>query len=385
MYRRARVVLVLALAVAFLVPAGSAAAAVDEPLAATLQQLLDDYRTTRPVLGLAAAVSFADGSRWESGSGLASTDAVAPAFGPDTPTVVGSITKTFVAALILKLAEEGRLTLDAPLSTWFPGYSFATQVTVRHLLAHTSGIRDYFVHPRYGSLVFGRPTHRWTPREILTLVKQSLLFEPGTSWSYSNTNYLFLGLVAERITGRSLGKELRRRFWTPLGMTRTYFQGLHLLPADGAHGYLRTDTGWAGLADGTSFRPHTSAATVAWGVGNVLSTARDIATWTRALFGGTILSPESLALMVTFNEHRYGLGAREFTLPEAMAWGHTGSLRGYTAITWYAPTHGFTVTVLTNRGRINPEVIAYQLGQAIIASQPETPAGTPAVTMAPAA
>jgi D-alanyl-D-alanine carboxypeptidase len=381
MNRRTRVVLVLAVAVAFVVPTGSTVAMVDEPLAATLQQYLDDYRTTRPVLGLAAAVTFADGSRWESGSGLASTDAAAPVFGPDTPTVVGSITKTFVAALTLQLAEQGRMSLDSPLSTWFPAYEFAPRVTVRHLLAHTTGIRDYFVHPRYASLVFGRPTHRWTPQEILTLVKPRLLFEPGTSWSYSNTNYLFLGLIAERVTGRSLGKELRKRFWEPLGMTRTYFQGVHALPGDGAQGYLHTNDGWAGLADGTSFRPHTSAATVAWGVGNVLSTARDIATWTRALYGGTVLSAESLALMLTFNERHYGLGAREFTVGEATGWGHTGSLRGYTAVTWYSPTYGFTMTVLTNRGRINPEVIAYQLGQAIIDAQ----AGADAVALPAAA
>ena len=365
--------LALALVATFAVVPGVRAADVDPTLGANLQQILDGYRSTRPVLGLSASVTFPDGSRWESGSGLAANDEGGAAFTAETPTVVGSITKTFVAALILKLAEEGRLSIDAPLSTWFPQYAFAPRVSVRNLLAHTSGIRDYFVHPKYNSLVFGRPTHHWSTAEILALVKQKLLFEPGASWSYSNSNYLFLGLIAQKITGRSLAKELRRRFWEPLGMPRTYFQGVHALPSDGAQGYLRVDKSWAGLADGTNFRPHTSAATVAWGVGNVLSTAHDIATWTRALFAGTVLTPESLALMTTFGDKRYGLGAREFTVGEGTAWGHTGSLRGYTAITWYSPTYGFTVTVLTNRGRINPEVIAYQLGRAVIDWQAAAP------------
>ena len=376
--RRARLTLVLALLATFVLSPGATAAGAagnsadadfDESLAAQLQGILDDYRTVRPVLGLAATVTLADGSRWEAGSGLAASAEGSAAFGTGTPSVIGSITKTFVAALILQLAESGALSLDDLLSKWFPKYAFASRISVRQLLAHTSGLRDYFTQRGYKTLVFGRPTHRWTRKEILALVGERLLFAPGTSWSYSNTNYLFLGMIAERVTGRGLGAELRARFWQPLGMAGTYFQGRDVLPADAAHGYLRVNGAWSGLADGSNFRPHTSAATVAWAVGNVLSTASDVATWTRALYSGNVLTAESLALMLTFNDRRYGLGAREFSVGDATAVGHTGSLRGYTAITWYLPAHGFTVSVLTNRGRINPEVIANELGQAVISWQ----------------
>jgi D-alanyl-D-alanine carboxypeptidase len=221
------------------------------------------------------------------------------------------------------------------------------------------------MHSMYASLVYGRPDHLWTTDEILTLVRPRLSFAPGSRWSYSNSNYVFLGLIAERVTGTPLATTLRNRFWNPLGMNDTYFQGTDELPADGAHGYLRRKEAWVGLSDGSGYRPNTSAATVAWGAGNVLSSAADISTWTRALYAGGVLSPESLTLMTTFNSAGYGMGSQLFNLDTGPAWGHTGSLRGYTAITWHVAAPGITVTVLTNRGRISPLPLATDLTRAV--------------------
>ncbi|MEO6349439.1 MAG: serine hydrolase domain-containing protein [Candidatus Limnocylindrales bacterium] len=374
MSRGLRIGLVVSLALAFILSPGATMAShgraplgTDDALAAQLQSIVDRGRTGRPMVGLGAVVTLADGSRWESGSGFTTSEATTQ-FSADTPTVIGSITKTFVAALILQLVEEGRLGLDDPLSRWFPSYRFASQVTVRHLLSHTSGIKDYFLHSSYDSLVYGRPTYHWTTDEILTLVRPRLNFAPGTSWSYSNSNYVFLGLIAQRVIGKPLAAVLRGRFWKPLGMSRTYFQGTDALPTDAAQGYLRRRDTWAGLADDSSYRPNTSTATVAWGAGNVLSSAADIATWTRALYGGQVLTPESLGLMTTFNAANYGLGTQQMLVDGVAAWGHTGSLRGYTAITWHLPSAGITVTVLTNRGRISPLPLATELTRAVLAA-----------------
>ena len=145
----------------------------------------------------------------------ADRDAAEAPMSGDTRSVIGSITKTFVAALILQLVEEGRLSLKSRLSSWFPEYPFASSIRVRNLLRHTSGLADYFSNPDYARLVYRRPDHQWTPAEILGLVRPQLLFPPGHGWSYSNTNYLFLGLIAERVTGHDLETELRRGFSSP--------------------------------------------------------------------------------------------------------------------------------------------------------------------------
>jgi D-alanyl-D-alanine carboxypeptidase len=372
MKARGRLVLAIGLGLSFaLSPAVSVAAparspaGVDDVLATRLQSIIDRAQANRPIVGLGAVVTLPDGSGWESGSGWTSSDQSAP-FTAQTPTVIGSITKTFVAALILQLVEQGQLGLDDSLSHWFPSYRFAKRVKIRHLLSHTSGIKDYFLHSSYAPLVYGRPEHLWTTDEILTLVRPRLRFAPGSRWSYSNSNYVFLGLIAERVTGQSLATMLRTRFWEPLGMGDTYFQGADDLPADGAQGYLRRKEAWVGLSDGSGYRPNTSAATVAWGAGNVLSSAADISTWTRALYGGEVVSTQSLTLMTTFNSSGYGMGTQLFSIDGAAAWGHTGSLRGYTAITWHLGDPGITVTVMANRGRISPLPLANELTRAVL-------------------
>jgi D-alanyl-D-alanine carboxypeptidase len=338
-------------------------------LAEELQSIIDAAQETWPIPGVAAVVVTSDGQIWEGGSGQADLEDPALPMLSTTPSVIGSITKTFVAALILQLVDEGRLRLRSRLSRWFPEYSFASQVRIPHLLQHTSGLRDYFKHPDYDRLVFGRPKHHWTTDEILALVREGLLFAPGSSSSYSNTNYLFLGLVAERVTGTPLATQLRSRFFEPLGLSATTYQPTEV-PAEGAaRGYLWRKTYFEGIGDGTAFRPHTSAATVASAAGGLLSSARDVATWTRALYRGEVLDSEGTARLVAFNDGRFGYGTMRFNVSDTVAWGHTGSLRGYTAVTWYVPAHGLTVTVLTNRGRIHPAALGRELTEAVLRAE----------------
>ena len=363
-------------------PVGQAAtvthADLDPALAGELQAVLDGFRAERPTVGVAAAVVLVDGARWAGGSGLLDQADSASAMLGDSRSVVGSITKTFVAALVMQLIEEGRLSLKTRLSRWFPEYPFAGSIRVRNLLQHTSGLRDYFTHPDYARLVYRRPDHHWTTQEILGLVRNKLLFTPGQGWSYSNTNYLFLGLIAERITGHSLATELRARFFDPLSLTQTYFQGDEPPPPGSAAGYLLKKGSFVGYADGSDYRPNTSAATVAWAAGAIVSSAADIATWTDALYGGHVVSAKSLARMTSFNDSSYGLGTQLLDAGGWRAWGHTGSLRGYVALTMYLPDRGVTVTVLINRGRIRPEPVARELALALLEWIDARPASRPA-------
>ncbi len=227
-----------------------------------------------------------DGSRWAGVSGQSSLDPPANV-DVDTPFVAGSITKTFIAATIMSLADEGALSIDDHLSKWLPGYARADQITLRHLLSHTSGVYDYFEHPSYNRLVFGNPTRVWTPQEVLDTLVLDPYCDPGTCYHYSNTGFLLLGLVIEAQTGQRLGDVLRQRWFGPVGLADSYFQDGGPTPSDAAYGHLlRIGERVHELDDGTDFRPTTSAATVAWAVGAVESTATDLASWANALYGG---------------------------------------------------------------------------------------------------
>jgi CubicO group peptidase (beta-lactamase class C family) len=169
-------------------------------------------------------------------------------------------------------------------------------------------------------------------------------------------------MVAEKATGTPLGAQLEARFWQPLGMTRTSFQGDGPPPAASAKGYLLTNTGFREISDSTGYRPTRSAATVAWAAGAVVATADDIATWARALYEGDVLEAGSTTEMLDYARYvgggKYGLGVRTRTLDGRRMFGHTGSLRGYAATMWHLPAENVTVVVTTNRGRIYADTIA---------------------------
>jgi D-alanyl-D-alanine carboxypeptidase len=225
------------------------------------------------------------------------------------------------------------------------------------LLSHTSGIGDYFVHPDYEELVFGRLTHHWTVDEILALAADRRpIFPPGTDYGYSNTNYILLGRILELVGGESLGAQIRARFLEPLGLEHTRFQGEDPIPDGAARGYLREARQWLDQSDGTAFRPNTSAATVAWAAGAMLSTASDLLRWEDALYGGEILAPDSLAEMLAFGRSGYGLGTRRQVLAGLAGIGHGGSLRGFVAGMYRLPELDIDVVVMTNRGRVDPFV-----------------------------
>jgi len=337
-----------------------------------LQRILNAQREAYAIPGLGAAVLFADGTRWTGGSGLAQLEERQAADG-DTPFVVGSISKTFVAATIMQLAEEGTLSLDDRLARWLPDHPRAAQVTLRQLLDHTSGEFNYFEHPAYNRRVFGEPAKEWTPSEILTTFRSSPYFAPGTGYHYSNTGYVILGMVIEAATGRPLGEEYRNRFLEPLGMADTFFQGDGPPPPRSAHGYLVGQRGPRHITDGSDYRPTTSAATVAWAAGSVVASAHDLATWADALYGGELLEPASLAQMIDFNANlysgrAYGLGTRTRLILGRRVVGHTGSLRGFAAAMWHFPAEGISVVVLSNRGRVDVNPIADRLAAAALSA-----------------
>ncbi len=330
-------------------PVGAVPATIDATRAAALQAALDDAVANVPLPGLSVAIRLPTGELWTGVSGLASLQ---PPRAVTTETVFGvaSITKTFVTALILKLAEEGVLSLDDPLARYLPDFPRAGRITLRHLLTHTSGVFNYFESPRYNVEVFADRARRWRFEEILGFVEAPYC-QPGACFHYSNTNFVLLGRVAEVATGKPLHTELRRRFFDPLGLARTVFQPDERTPRDAAHGHLAYAGGFIDHTGRSRVIPHLSAATVAWAAGAVVSTPSDLARWASALYGGEILTPESTAQMLTFRPiDDYGLGTRTQTFRGRVAVGHLGGIRGFENAMWHFPADGVTIVMLSDRG-----------------------------------
>ncbi|AWW39558.1 peptidase [Streptomyces sp. AS58] len=257
---------------------------------------------------------------------------------------VGSITKTFVATVLLQLEAEGRLALDDTVDEWLPGAVRGNghdgrAVSVRRLLNHTSGISDYtydedFV--RTYLLKDGFLEHRYdtvTPSELVAVAMTHRPdFEPGTGWKYSNTNYVLAGMVIEAVTGRPYGDEIRDRVIEPLHLRATSVPGTRAaLPRPSSRAYsklARTPTG--PTYDVTTLNPSLASA-----AGEMISDSADLNRFYRALLGGRLLPPRQLEAMKTTVETRefagagYGLGliARELSCG-VRVWGHGGGIHG---------------------------------------------------------
>ena len=340
--------------------APSPAPPVDPATATALQRALEAARKAMVIPGIAATVILADGRTWTgvAGDAVAATHAKVT---PQTPFAIASVTKTFTAALILRLADEGRLTIDDPLARWLPDYPNAARITLRMLLQHTSGLADFFQNPKFDAALNRAKGRVWAPDEVLPFVAKPA-FAPGKGWGYSNTNYVLLGLVAERAGGAPWADQIRADFFVPLGLTSTYVQGVGTPTVPPAHAN-QMFVGFAGkilpkdLSDGSTLAPFTSVATAAFSAGSIASTSGDLARWARALYGGDLLAPASKAQMLTFDPDiertyatAYGLGVSRVKIDgRFVAIGHTGALAGTRSAIRWLPKERVTVAVAFNR------------------------------------
>jgi len=303
-----------------------------------------------PTPGISVAIRLPSGELW---TGVAGQASIVPARPITSDTVFGvaSITKTFVTALIMRLADEGGLTLDDPLSLYLPTFPRAERLTLRHLLSHTSGIYDYFTNPHYVTEVFADPSRTWTLDEILGFVGDPYC-EPGTCYHYSNTNFVLLGRVAAEAGGSPLHVQIRQRFLDPLGLSHTNFQPDEPTPLDHANGHLISGGRYVDHTGTSRVVPHRSAVTVAWAAGAMASSPTDLARWAGALYGGQVVSAETLAQMIDFQPpDGYGLGTRSTTFSGRLAAGHLGGIRGFESAMWHFLAEDVTIVVCTNRGR----------------------------------
>jgi D-alanyl-D-alanine carboxypeptidase len=256
----------------------------------------------------------------------------------------GSLTKSFVATVVVQLVADGRLSLDDTLQRWLPGIlPYGEQVTIRQLLGHTGGVPDYVatVYPAlYGSEQ--RRFRVWAPRELIALVADRPPgFPPGSAWSYSNTGYVLLGLVVEAATRSPFGHELARRILEPLRLGGTVFPDRSAdLPDPSSRGYSLPVGPDGEALDGPLLDLTAQDPSWAWAAGAVVSTLEDLGGFLRALLGGRLLPPALLAEMLPTVAvppaaiplplyDRYGLGLLETETPAGRLVGSVGGIPGF--------------------------------------------------------
>ena len=314
---------------------------------AGLQQALDVLTRQDGFPGALVEVRDEHGRRWAGRSGVAELGSRRPVpLGARFR--IGSTTKTFVAAVVLQLVAEGRVSLDAPVERYLPGLirghgNDDRTITVRELLQHTSGLPDDTDDlPLLGEEFLRLRFHHYPPRQLLALaLRHPPVATPGGAWSYSNTNYIVLGLLIERVTGHPYGSEIDRRILRPLRLTHTLVPGdPPEIPGPHAHGYLPVEGGGqTRLVDITRMNPSWS-----WAGGEMISTTGDLNRFFAALLGGRLLPPAQLAQMTRsvpaigdwdqYPGARYGLGLEQIPLSCGGAWGHGGDIHGYSTRAW---------------------------------------------------
>jgi D-alanyl-D-alanine carboxypeptidase len=326
--------------------------AVGGPRQAELDRILQTHLAAREFVGARIALRDRDGTITQARAGTQTTDPASPPVDLDAPWNIGSATKSFVAVVVLQLAEEGRLDLDAGIDRFFPELPGADRITPRQLLQHTSGLGEYKDQPA----VLNDPARAWTPAELIAVAEAGgRIGEPGGPHHYTNTNYIVLGEIIEQVTGHPWADEVRTRIAEPLGMTGTSEIG-----STGAVGYT--------IVDG-SFVDSTNAADASIGgaAGALQSTGPDLLLFATALADGALLNADSMAAMARFLPaedysqfgiaHGYGLGLEEYAGDVITIYGHMGTGEAQSAYVGYDPEHGTAVAVGTNTAIPGPQAL----------------------------
>jgi len=326
-----------------------------QKLQAALDSSLAECQTGR---GVAAAVIGPGENVWVGVSGISNAVPADEITNEMLFNVGWRTADMFLAALILRYEEDGLLSIDDPISNWIPDYPYIDEhaITVRQLLRHTSGLFNYAEHPNFPCFNFYTMNHlkTWTSEEIVTTFMSDPYFAPGNGWYASNTDYLLLRMIIDNISQSNIVQHFRDYLFTPIGINNIYLEYLETIPEN-----YKIAHGWYWNLSGTdvndiSFVPRTAIATLQ--PLSILSTAEDLAKWTKALFEGELLTEASLDKMLNFhstgsadpNVPDYGLGVYRGYPANIEFWGHIGWEFGYDIVAAYSPEHQFYIVNLYN-------------------------------------
>ena len=341
-----------------------------DDLVAELQRILESaFPADQP--GATAIVVDEGKVLFRGASGMANLE-LDVALDPGMVMRIGSITKQFTAASILMLEEEGLLSVDDPITKFLPDYpTHGYEITVHHLLNHTSGIYSYTDDPE---LETNGRLDLSTTELVDTFKDRNMNFAPGEEWRYNNSGYVLLGAIIEAISGKSYAEFVQERIFDPLGMGDSHYGGHQLIdgrtPGYEWDGEVFTNASYLSMTI-----PHAG--------GSLLSNVDDMVRWNEGLFGGKLLTPESLEKMTTktvLNDgsdfgYAYGLGVGDLQGTRRIE--HGGGINGFLSQGVYLPEEGIYAIVLSNwlgpnnpRGRVSTRLAAAALGRPLPEFEP---------------
>ena len=317
-----------------------------------------------PSAGPGAAVLVVQDGRniLRKGYGMAELELGVP-ISPEMVFRVGSVTKEFTSACVLRLAEEGRLALEDPIGKYLPDFpTGGRRVTIEELLNHTSGIHSYTDMPEWRD----RMREDWTLAQLEAFFRDAPFdFEPGTKWHYDNSGYVLLGAILEKVTGKPYAEIVSDMIFRPVGMTATrYGSDAPIIPGRVA-GYLKTPAGIVNAPFLSMTQPYAAGALV--------STVDDLARWQAALDAGRVLKPETLRRMWTpaklpdGSETRYGYGWIIWRWDGHAVVEHGGGINGFQSANMRLPDDRIYVAVLSNCGGCaDPRTLALRAATTLV-------------------
>lgn len=342
-------------------PAAQTGAGFRKPseLAKQIQSRMTELRAAGGFPGINIGVAEAGGKSWSVSIGYADMES-AKALKPESRMLAGSIGKTFVSAVTLQAVEEGLLDLDAKIEKWLGGEAWfdrlpnARALTLRMLMNHTSGIPEHVLDREFLKVVRDQPDKVWKPEELIAYVlEKQPLFEPGKGWSYADTNFILVGMIYEKATGKRVYGEVTRRLLNPLKLKETSPSDSRLLPGL-ITGYVSPNSpfGLEGrtVIDGRFIvNPQ-----MEWTGGGFVSTAEDLAKWARELYSGRVLRQATFAQLIdavpakTGRDDKYGLGVQVRQSGFGTSYGHGGWFPGYLSEMEYFPKYGTAIAIQIN-------------------------------------
>jgi len=319
---------------------------IDSAKASALLYDLTELLNSNELLGIQVCVAHNQQSIWSASLGTLDPGQSVPVKNHHLLRI-GSVTKIYTATLIMRLVEEGYLSLETNIADFYTQNTNIKEVTVQHLMEHTSGIRDIFTMPAILINATNFPDKQWNPRQLAkTCMEKSLHFEPGSDYSYSNTNYILLGLIAEKVTGIKINELYSKYITEPLGLADTRFVPYDPPPSNLISGYVHHYA--LSFLEWYPTEPENiSWSTLAFSAGAMVTTATELATFMQYLFSGEIVSPESLEAMKGLSNGK-GKGLVSTNINGTPYYGHEGEITGFESMVLYQPETGWTIAVCSN-------------------------------------
>ena len=332
-----------------------------QKISKVIQTRLDSLTNNKVIPGATISIRFKDGTNISLASGLADVENKTP-MKPDAVMFSGSVGKTYVAAVVLKLFEQGLVDLNAKAiyylsnDSWLLKIHNVKDITVEMLLNHTAGIPEYVYHKELWQQINQNPDKIWSVEERLAFIKDEPETNiPGKGWAYADSHYLILGLIIEKITGKSYYEVLNELILKPCILNKTIPSNKRIIP-DLIPGYTNLTADFLLPHKVLNDNKYAFNPQLEWTGGGLVTTVSDLTLWIKQLYGGNVLKPESKKLMLTpvpfkttlFENAKYGLGCFIGETNGITYYGHTGFAPGYITYVQYIPKYDIALAFQFN-------------------------------------